>query len=201
LFASAEDDEGEDDEGAAVDGEDEDDDDQVKAARQAAETSGSDAPRADDDGEPEGKVEVNYAMGTVAGDRFLLKVLNVLSLKGGAKLFLGRGKAKGGNTRLWQQIADELGIDMINLRRRVWLGPTAGARRNANYESLMQQRMPFYRGTHAPGESGGTIDRTPVEVLVEALIEHRDDAREGKDAEQKREAAEAEKRRKKQEAQ
>jgi hypothetical protein len=186
-------------EGEVEDEDLEDDEDLVKAARRAAEHSGSDVSHASDDGEPNDKVEVNYSMGTAAGDRFLLKVLNVLNLKGGAKLFSGRGK--GGNTRLWQQLADELKVDMINLRRRVWLGPTAGAKRNANYQSLMQQRRPFYRTTHAAGESGGTIDRTPVEVMVESLIDASDVAREGRDAELKRETAEAQKRAAKQEAQ
>ena len=172
--------------------------DEGVAARAAAEHSGEDAPPASEEEDEEDKVEVNYNMGTLNGDRFLYNALNVLNLQGGEKLFLGRGQF--GNSKLWQQLADQLGVDMTNLRRRVWLGPTKGPKKNkaTDYLSLMQIRRPFYRSTHADGESGGTKDRTPVEVMVETLIGACDAAQEGKESEQKSAAADAVKRANKQ---
>ena len=175
----------------------------MHAAREAAEFSGSeDAPPPSDTGDVDGKVEVNFNMGTIEGDRFLSKVLNVLNLQGGPKLFEGKGDH--GNTKLWQELANQLGVDMSNLRRRVWLGPTkggkSGGKRN-DYESLMQQRMPYYRSTHAKGESGTTVDRSVVEVLVESLIEAEDQAISSRDEAQKAKDADAAKKQRKQDAQ
>ena len=186
-----------------VEGEEDEGEDPVHAARKAAEFSGSeDAPQATDTGDVDGKVEVNFNMGTIEGDRFLSKVLNVLNLQGGPKLFEGKGDH--GNTKLWQELANQLGVDMSNLRRRVWLGPTkggkSGGKRN-DYESLMQQRMPYYRSTHAKGESGTTIDRSVVEAIVESLIEAEDQAISSRDEAQKAKNADAAKKQRKQDAQ
>ena len=195
-------DEDEDDDGEAEEACEFDDDgdvDPVAAARTAAEHSDSDAPPASDEEDAPDKVEVNYNMGTTNGDRFLSNALNVLNLQGGEKLFLGRGQF--GNTKLWQQLADQLGVDMTNLRRRVWLGPTKSPKKKADYVSLMQERMPYFRSTHADGESGGTKDRTPVEVMVETLIQACDAAQERKETDEKTAAADAAKRASKQDAQ
>lgn len=197
----AEEDEGEEDEVPRAD--DQGEQDPVHAAREAAEFSGSeDAPQATDTGDVDGKVEVNFNMGTIDGDRFLSKVLNVLNLQGGPRLFEGKGDH--GNTKLWQELANQLGVDMSNLRRRIWLGPTkggkSGGKRN-DYESLMQQRMPYYRSTHAKGESGTTIDRSVVEAIVESLIEAWDQAISSRDEAQKAKEADAAKRQRRQEAQ
>lgn len=179
--------------------------DPVQAAREAAQFSGSeDAPPATDTGDVPEKVEVNFNMGTVDGDRFLSKVLNMLNLKGGPKLFGGKGEH--GNTKLWQELANLLGVDMSNLRRRIWLGPTKGGKsaggRRGDYESLMQQRMPYYRSTHGKGdESGTTTDRSVVEVLVDSLIEAADEAISGRNQAQKAAAADEVKRAARQAAQ